>query len=217
MALHQDVFIAGMGWLAIGLTTYVAYRRSKGLSLTETHMVKLPPPVGVTPVSYTSVLVAFEEDTYSESAMATALKLAAHRRGDVRVVVTIEVPQHLLMDAPLPAAEKNAQAVIETARQWAGRGQRVRGQILRVRPREAGYRIVELAQLSGADAIVLPMPEHRSTNGRLLSPTLETVLRKRPCRVIIDSARAKPISEAAPVLAPEVDLLTKSLREKVSF
>src|SRR5262249_36587125 len=111
MALHQDVFIAGMGWLAIGLTTYVAYRRSKGLSLTAAHTVKPPPPLGLTPVSYTSVLVCFEEDTYSESAMATALRLAAHRRGDVRVLVTIEVPQHLLMDAPLPEAEHRAQAV----------------------------------------------------------------------------------------------------------
>ena len=35
MALHKDVFVAGMGWLVLGLTTYVIYRRSKALSLTE--------------------------------------------------------------------------------------------------------------------------------------------------------------------------------------
>jgi APA family basic amino acid/polyamine antiporter len=217
MALHQDVFIAGMAWLALGLATYVAYRRSKGLSLTETHMVKLPPALGVTPVSYTGVLVAFEEDTYSETAMATALKLAAHRRGDVRVLVTIEVPQHLSMDAPLPDAETKAQAVIETARQWAGRGQRIRGQIVKVRPREAGHRIVEVARRLGADAIVMPMPRHRPSAGRVLSPTLVTVLRKRPCRVIIDSARAVPIGTEDFETRQENGRLTKSSRSGEHF
>jgi APA family basic amino acid/polyamine antiporter len=193
MALHRDVFIAGMAWLAVGLTTYVAYRRSKGLSLTETHMIKLPAAAGVTPVAYAGVIVAFEEGTYSDSAMATALKLAAHRRSDVRVVVTLEVPQHLAIDASLPEAERKAGLVIETARQWASRGQRVRGQVEKVRPGEAGHRIVEIARHLSADAIVLPMSPRRPA-GKLLSKTLTVVLAKRPCRVIIDSTPAKPIT-----------------------
>jgi APA family basic amino acid/polyamine antiporter len=192
MALHRDVFIAGMGWLVLGLSTYVLYRRSKGLSLTGTHLVQLPAPAGVAPVSYAGVLVAFEEGTYSDDAMAVALKLAAHRRSDVRVVVTIEVPSQLAIDAPLPEAEVNAGLVIETARQWAARGQRVRGQVEKVRVGEAGHRIVQIAQRLHADAIVMPMP-HRKPPGRLLSPTLSTVLAKRPARVIIDSTPATPI------------------------
>jgi basic amino acid/polyamine antiporter, APA family len=205
MALHTDVLIAGMGWLLIGMTTYVAYRRSKGLSLTETHMVKLPPVAGVSPVAYAGVIVAFEEATYSDSAMATALKLARHRGSDVRVVVTLEVPQHLAIDAPLPEAEKNAGLVVETARQWASRGQRVRGQVVKVRPGEAGHRIVEIARQLDADAIVLPMPARRPP-GKLLSKTLSVVLAKRPCRVIIDSLPAKPLTarpEPAPEAVPE--------------
>jgi basic amino acid/polyamine antiporter, APA family len=196
MILYHDAAIAGAIWMVLGIATYVVYRRRKGLSLTEVEIAKLPPLSGARPVSYTGVLVAFEEDQYSESAMATALKLAAHRRGDVRVLVTIEVPQHLSMDAALPQAEEKAQAVIETARQWAGRGQRIRGQIVKVRPREAGHRIVEVTRHSGADAIVLAMAQHRQSNGKLLSPALETVLRKRPCRVIIDSARTQPLVRA---------------------
>jgi basic amino acid/polyamine antiporter, APA family len=195
MALHRDVFLAGMAWLVLGMTTYVAYRRSKGLSLTETHMVELVKPAGVRPVAYEGVVVAFEEGTYSDSAMATALKLAAHRRSDVGVVVTIEVPKHLAIDAPLPEAELQAGLVIETARQWAGRGQRVRGQVEKVRAGGGGHRIVEIARRLGADAIVMPMP-HRSPPGKLLSNTLSVVLSKRPCRVIIDSTRAEPIAVA---------------------
>jgi APA family basic amino acid/polyamine antiporter len=195
MALHRDVFLAGMGWLVLGMTTYVLYRRSKGLSLTETHVVKLPPPAGVTPVAYEGVIVAFEEATYSDSAMAVALKLAAHRHSDVRVVVTLEVPTHLTIDAHLPEAELNAGLVIETARQWAARGQRVRGQVEKVRVGEAGHRIVQIAQQLRANAIVMPMP-HRRPPGRLLSPALSVVLAKRPCRVIIDSTPATPIRVA---------------------
>jgi len=193
MVLYRQALIAGFAWMAIGVATYVFYRRSKRLSLTGVEMVKLPPLSGAKPVSYTSVLVVFEEDTYSETAMATALKLAAHRHGDVRVLVTLEVPQHLSIDARLPDAENRARAVIETARQWAGRGQRIRGQILKVRPRGAGYRIVEVAQATGADAIVMAMPARKPSNGRLLNATLETVLRKRPCRVILDSTPARPL------------------------
>ncbi len=193
MALYSDALIAGVIWLILGSITYVLYRRRKGLSLTETTVVKLPIPVGAEPVRYAAVLVAFEEGTYSESAMAVALRLAAHKRGDVRVISTITVPPALDLDAPLPEAEATAAAVIETARQWAGRGQRVRGRIVRVRPGEAGHRIVREAIEARSDAIVTPMPR-RLPPGRLLSPTLEVLLGKRPCRVIIDSAPAYPLT-----------------------
>jgi basic amino acid/polyamine antiporter, APA family len=193
MALYSDTLIAGSIWLVLGFATYVLYRRSKGLSLTETSVVKLPPPVGAEPIRYAAVLVAFEEGTYSESAMAVALTLAAHRRGDVRVISTVTVPPALDLDAPLPEAEATATAVIETARQWAGRGQRVRGRIVRVRPGEAGHRIVREAIEARSDAIVMPMPLRRPS-GRVLSPTLSVVLAKRPCRVIIDSAPAYPLT-----------------------
>jgi APA family basic amino acid/polyamine antiporter len=152
-------------------------------------MVKLPAPIGAAPVKYAGVLVAFEEATYSQDAVATALKLASHKRGDLHVLVTITVPQHLSLDAPLGEAEAEAQAIIEVARQWAGRGQRVRGRVAKVRSGEAGHRIVREAVEMRANAIVMPMPHHRPA-GKLLTRTLEVVLGKRPCRVIIDSTPA---------------------------
>src|SRR5262249_51941477 len=129
MALYTDALIVGAIWLVLGCITYAWYRHPEGLSLTEATVVKPPTPVGAEPVRYASVLVAFEDGTYSESAMATALKLAAHRHGEVRVISTVTVPQHLDIEAPLPQAEETAAQVIETARQWAGRGQRVRGKV----------------------------------------------------------------------------------------
>ena len=106
--------------------------------------------------------------------------------------MTITVPQHLDINAPLPEAEATAQAIIEAARQWAGRGQRIKGRIAKVRAGEAGSRIVREALEGHADAVVMSMPFHRPT-GKVLSETLETVLGKRPCRVIIDSAPAYPL------------------------
>jgi len=196
MGLYTTTLFVGMGWMALGFASYYLFRRRKGLELTETSKVTLPPVVGAEPVRYAGVLVAFEEGTYSEDAMATALKLAAHRGGDLRVITTVTVPQHLDISASLPEAEATAQAVIEAARQWAGRGQRVRGRIVKVRPDEAGHRIVREAVEARTQAIVMPMPERRPS-GKVLSKTLEVVLGKRPCRVIIDSVPARPLRERA--------------------
>jgi APA family basic amino acid/polyamine antiporter len=193
MALDVETLIAGSIWLTLGLISYYFYRRSKNLSLTETRVVELPAPVGAAPVEYAGVIVAFEEGTYSQGAIATALKLASHKKADVRVIVTVDVPQHLDIEAPLPEAEATAQAIIEEARQWAGRKQRIKGQIAKVRAGEAGHRIVREAIEARAEAIVMPMPSHRPP-GKVLSRTLETVLGKRPCRVIIDSMAARPFT-----------------------
>jgi APA family basic amino acid/polyamine antiporter len=195
LGLYTTTLYVGAGWMAVGIVSYYVYRRRKGLSLVETQKIVMPPALGAEPVRYAGVMVAFEEGTYSEDAMATALKLASHKGGNLRVIVTITVPQHLDIDAPLPEAEATAQAVIETARQWAGRGRRVRGSVVKVRPGEAGHRIVREALSAHSNAIVMPMPARRPS-GKVLSKTLEVVLGKRPCRVIIDSAPARPLRDA---------------------
>jgi basic amino acid/polyamine antiporter, APA family len=196
MLLYHSALVAGSIWLLLGAVTYVTYRKHKGLSLTETYVLKRE-GAPTEPIKYSSVIVAFEEGTFSESAMVTALKLASHRRGDVRVVVTIEVPSHLDIGASLDGAEAAASQVVELGRQWARRGQRVHGSILKVRPGEAGHRIVREAREAHADAIVMAMPSRRPT-GKLLDKTLEVVLGKRPCRVIIDSAPAQPLEGRVP-------------------
>jgi APA family basic amino acid/polyamine antiporter len=197
MTLHTDVLIAGSAWMVLGLVTYFVYRRSQGLSLTETVKIQGPPPIGVGPVSYGTVMVAFEENTFSETALATAFKLASHRRADVRVLITLVVPNHLDLQADLGEAEGVAGRIIEAARQQAGRGQHVRGTVVKVRSGEAGHRIVAEAIDSLAEAIVMPMPSSRPP-GKLLNRALEVVLSKRPCRVVIDSQPARPFERTAP-------------------
>ena len=56
----------------------------------------------------------------------------------------------------------------------------------KVRPGQAGRRIVDEAREIEARAIVMPRPRKRPGTS-LFGRTLETVLEERPCRVIIES------------------------------
>ncbi|HEX3279200.1 MAG TPA: universal stress protein, partial [Thermoleophilaceae bacterium] len=184
--LNIDTLIAGTIWLAIGMTTYVVFRRRQGLSLTETHKVVVPKPVVEHEVEYESVLVAFEDDRFSPQAVATAARLAARRRRGIHVLVTITVPPNSPIDVPLPDEEAQAASMIDSARVRGGR--RVTGHWEKVRPGQAGRRIVEEAREIRARALVMSLPPRR-TGASLFGKTLETVLAERPCRVIIDSSR----------------------------
>jgi basic amino acid/polyamine antiporter, APA family len=64
----------------------------------------------------------------------------------------------------------------------------VTGHWEKVRPGQAGRRIVEEAKEIKARAIVMSLPPKRA-GGSLFGRSLETVLAERPCRVIIDSSR----------------------------
>ena len=183
-ALHLDVAAAGVGWLAIGMLTFLVYRRAQGLDLTTTTKVAVPAPVVDHEAEYNSILVAFEEGEYLPDLVGTATRLAARRRRGIHVLVTITVPNVSPIHAEMPEAERRAQEVIEQAKVQGGR--RVSGHWEKVRPGEIGRRIVDEAREMRAQAIVLPVPQ-RTGGGSLFGKTLETVLTERPCRVIIES------------------------------
>jgi basic amino acid/polyamine antiporter, APA family len=185
--LNVETLIAGTAWLAIGMATYVLYRRHQGLSLTETHKIVSPKPAVEHEVEYESILVAFEDNDYSPEAVSTAVRLAARRSRGIHVLVTITVPANSPIDASMPDQEAKAASVIDSARVLGGR--RVTGHWEKVRPGQAGRRIVEDAKDIRARAIVMPLPPRR-TGASIFGRTLETVLSERPARVIIDSSRA---------------------------
>ena len=183
-ALDERVLISGLVWIAIGIATYVIYRRRLGLSLTDTTKVVVPEPIVEHEVEYKSVLVAFEDSQYSASAVRTAVKVAARRRRGIHVLVTITVPTSSPIDAPLPDQEALAQQMIDSARVLGGR--RVTGHWEKVRAGQAGRRVIDEAREIEARAIVMPRPRKRAGTS-LFGRTLETVLEERPCRVIIES------------------------------
>ena len=178
-ALHFEVAAAGAGWLLIGAVVYVLFRHRQGLDLLTTVKVAIPRPAVETEAEYQSVLVAFEERGYVPDVIATAARLAARRRRNIHVLVTISVPASIPIDAVLPDQEAAAQSIIEQAKLQAGR--RVSGRWEKVRAGQTGRRIVDEARAMKAEAIVMPMS--RDGFGR----ALQTVLRERPCRVIVES------------------------------
>jgi APA family basic amino acid/polyamine antiporter len=184
--LNLETLLAGSVWLGLGMGTYVAYRRRLGLRLSETHRIVTPKPVVEHEVEYESILVAFEDSHYSPEAVSTAVRLAARRRRGIHVLVTITVPPNSPIDAAMPEQEARASSTIDSARVRGGR--RVTGHWEKVRPGQAGRRVVEEAKDIRARAVVMPLPPRR-TGMSLFGRTLETVLADRPCRVIIDASK----------------------------
>src|SRR3954449_2992255 len=181
--LNKPVAAVGVGWLVLGVLVYAAFRRRHGLDLPSTHKVAIPQPVVDHEAEYDSVLVPVSNG-YDEHVMATAAKLAARKRRGIHVVSFITVPHSLPIDARMRDDEAAAQSVIEQARVQGGR--RVSGHVERIRPGQAGRRIVEEAVDMRAAAIVLALPR-RVDGASLFGKTLETVLAERPCRVVIES------------------------------
>jgi basic amino acid/polyamine antiporter, APA family len=203
MALNPRTLVIGAIWMVLGTAIYLLYRRSLGLSPSQTHKVLLPEPLGVEEIEYKSVLVAFEDDEpFNEQTLVTAVKLAAKRRRAVHVISIVTVPSHLPLDAPLPGQEQEALSKIEQAKLIGGL--RVSGHIHRVRPNQAGHSIAEEARELKATALVMGL---RYRNGApLYGKTLQTVLAERPCRVIVvgepERARSAP---AGPPITPGVE------------
>jgi APA family basic amino acid/polyamine antiporter len=184
ISLDFSTLAAGLTWMAIGIATYLLYRRYQRLPLRETVKVATLEPLGVEEIEYRSVLVAFRDNQpFSEQMVATAIKLASRRRRGVHVHAMITVPTQLPLDADLREAESEAQSKIEQAKLIGGL--RVTGHVEHVRPGQAGYSIAEEARMINAAAIVIGL---RFRNGQpLWDETLQTVLAERPTRVIVVS------------------------------
>ena len=147
-------------------------------------------------VEYESIVIAFGERGFDDQAVATAKALAAPKLRAIHVIALVEVPSHLPFDAQLDAKESEAQSKIERAKLIAGGGV-VTGSVVRVRPGQGGAVVVDAARAAQATALVMPL-RYRA-GAPVYSKTLQTVLAKRPCRVIVS---ATPEAARAGVAAP---------------
>jgi basic amino acid/polyamine antiporter, APA family len=191
MALDTRTALLGAGWMVAGVLIYLLYRRHQKLPLATTVKVASLEPVGVEEVEYESILVAFEEEPFSDEVVATADRLAKRRLGGIHVLSLITVPTHLPLDAALEVEEGAAQSKIERAKLICGL--RVTGHVERARPGQAGHFIVQEARAIKAEAVIMQL---RYRNGTpLYGRTLRTVLAERPCRVIV-AAQPTRLDEA---------------------
>jgi nucleotide-binding universal stress UspA family protein len=139
-------------------------------------------------LGYRRVLVPIADNPESEKAMDAACRIAADRSGVITAVAVVEVPATLPLDAYMTEEESHADQVLGRARAIAdsyGVGVSLR----RVRAREAASGILEQAALNACEIIVLGARlRQRPTRGLIFGGTVEHVLKRAPCRVMLIAA-----------------------------
>jgi len=119
-----------------------------------------------------------------EEMLATAVKLASEHGAEVQALHVIRVPLELPLDAPLLDQDERAEASLAEAKLLgADFGVTVEGTT--VRARAIGHAIVAHAEEVGADLIVLGSAPRWRRQSRFFSPTVDFVLRRAPCEVLI--------------------------------
>jgi APA family basic amino acid/polyamine antiporter len=116
--------------------------------------------------------------------LATAIKIAQERNSSVEALYVIRVPLDAPLDAALESQEERAAESLEEARALgAENGVEVAGAT--VRARSIGEAILDEARKRDADLIVLGSAPRWRRQSRFFSPTVEYVLRRAPCEVLV--------------------------------
>ncbi len=181
LATHPAARYAGPAWLALGVAVYVAVRVRRGEGLMERVAAAEEVEAAVT---FRKILVPMKLGIIGEEMLATAIRLAGEQGATVQALYVIRVPLELPLDAPLRTEDERAEAALDEARLLGvDNSVVVDGTI--VRSRAIGHAIVERALEVEADLIVLGSAPRWRRQSRFFSPTVDYVLRKAPCEVLI--------------------------------
>jgi APA family basic amino acid/polyamine antiporter len=181
---HDAARIAGPIWLVLGTILFVAVRKARHERLLE-HVEPavadlVPEEEGI----YERILVPVKLGLIGEEMLATAIRLAEERGCAVRALHVIKVPLDQLLDAELTDEEERAEASLAEAKLLAAEhGVEVEGEI--VRGRAIGEAIVAQADGGGVDLILMGSAPRWRRQSRFFSPTVDYVLRRAPCEVMV--------------------------------
>jgi APA family basic amino acid/polyamine antiporter len=180
---HPGARYAGPAWLAVGLVVFVAVRHAHGEGLMERVTADDERPLE-SAVRFRKILVPMKVGLIGEEMVATAIRLASEQQAEVQALHVIRVPLEQPLDSPMLDEEERAEASLAEARLLgADHDVLVEGRI--VRARAIGSAIVERAREVDADLIVLGSAPRWRRQARFFSPTVDYVLRKAPCEVLI--------------------------------
>jgi basic amino acid/polyamine antiporter, APA family len=178
---HPGARYGGPAWLAAGAIVYLLVRRGRGEGLLE--HVKAPTEV-FPETEFSSILVPMKLGAIGEEMIATAVKLARDRGAHVEALYVIRVPLDQPLEAELDEQEEAATASLSEAR-LLGADNGVDVQVETIRARSIGDAIVDEAKRRGNDLIVVGSAPRWRRQSRFFSPTVEYVLRKAPCEVLV--------------------------------
>ena len=182
MLTHAGARYAGPVWLAAGLVVFVLVRRSRRRGLLE-HVT----PVAVLPAGaeFSRILVPMKLGDIGEEMVATAIALAKERGAAIEAITVVRVPRKYELEGELPPeVAARVDLSLEEARALGlDYGVEVHGDV--VRARSIGHAIVDEAGRRNADLIVLGSSPRWRRQSRFFSPTVDFVLRRAPCEVLV--------------------------------
>jgi APA family basic amino acid/polyamine antiporter len=182
MATHHGARYGGPAWLLAGLVIYAFVRRGRGEGMLD--HVAAADEQELPEATFSSILVPMKLGEIGEEMVATAIKLAEESGATVEALHVIRVPLDQPLDAELIEEEERAAASLAEA-QLLGEERGVEVRPVTVRTRSIGEAIVAEAGAREVDLIVLGSHPRWRRRSRFFSPTVEYVLRKAPCEVLI--------------------------------
>ena len=184
LATHQAGRIGGPAWLLLGAVLYVGARVRRGSGLLERVEAPVPDLVPAAEGAYERILVPVKIGVIGEEMLATAIKLAEERGGKIHALHVIRVPMSLPLDAELLDQEERASAsLIDAKLLGSEHGVEIETDV--VRARAIGEAIVASAEEIGADLIVMGSAPRWRRQSLFFSPTVDYVLRRAPCEVMV--------------------------------
>jgi basic amino acid/polyamine antiporter, APA family len=196
VATHPAARIVGPIWLALGVGVFLASRRFGH----EPVLGRVRPAAGQLAEgeegAYEHILVPLKIGAIGEEVLATAIRLAEERGSKVSVLHVVRVPLDLPLDAPMDEAEERAEASLAEAKLLASEQDvEVEGDI--VRARALGEAIVDWARGHDVDLIVMGSAPRWRRQSRFFSPTVDYVLRRAPCEVMVIAYPQEVLDEIA--------------------
>jgi APA family basic amino acid/polyamine antiporter len=184
IATHEAARIAGPVWLAAGFAVFVVVRRRSGTALTARVRPGVADIVPSKEGEYRRILVPVKLGLIGVEVFATALRLAEEYGASITAVHVVPVPLDQPLDATLyEEEERSASSLAEAKLLAAEHGVEVDAEV--VRARTIGAAVIEQALGRGADLIVMGSSPRWRRQSRLFGPTVDYVLRKAPCEVMV--------------------------------
>jgi basic amino acid/polyamine antiporter, APA family len=181
LATHSGARYVGPLWLLAGLAVFVAVRwvGRRGL-LEEVSMIELPPGA-----DFKRILVPMKLGDIGEEMVATAIALARDSGAEIEAITVVRVPRRFELEGAFPPeVAARVDASLEEARLLGvDQGVDVRTDV--VRARSIGHAIVDEARSRDADLVVLGSSPRWRRQSRFFSPTVDFVLRRAPCEVLV--------------------------------
>ena len=181
---HDAARIAGPVWLAFGALVFIGSR----ITARERVLGRVTPAIGdLVPDlegTYKRILVPMKIGLIGEEVLGTAFRLAEEQGCEVHVLHVIRVPLDMAIDAEMLDAEEQAEASLAEARLLAA-DEGIPIQVHIERGRAIGEAIVHEAVDHDVDLIVVGSAPRWRRQSRFFSPTVDYVLRKAPCEVMV--------------------------------